>query len=156
MCIGFVIALLVLGVLLLFIEVLLIPGTTFVGILGFLGLSYALFEAFATHGVFVGWMSVLGVLFFIAILIYFGYKTKTLNFLMLNTQLEAKASEEITDFVKVGQLGKTISRLSPVGKAIFNDKYYEVYSKFSMIEPHQEIEIVEISDNKIIVKLLNE
>ena len=55
----------------------------------------------------------------------------------------------------LGERGKTVSRLNPMGKAMFNNKYFEVSSKGAYIEADSEIEIVQVDHNKIIVIQIN-
>lgn len=55
------------------------------------------------------------------------------------------------DVFQVGQQGKTISRLSPTGQAIFNDNTTDVSSEDEFIDANTSIAITKIQGNKITV-----
>ena len=61
-----------------------------------------------------------------------------------------KADKELKKLV--GKSGKTISVLDLAGKAKINGKIYEVVSINSYIEEDKHIKVVEIKDNKIMVR----
>ena len=56
---------------------------------------------------------------------------------------------------KVGDHGKTITRLAPIGKAMINDKIVEAKSITGFINENTEIEIVKIQNTNVVVKPLN-
>jgi len=71
---------------------------------------------------------------------------------MLETEIDSKVN--IPDLnLTVGMEGKTISRLAPAGKAIFETVTEEVFSQQDFIDENQQIIITKIENNKIIVKL---
>jgi membrane-bound ClpP family serine protease len=145
-----VIILLVMGILLMIAEVMVIPGVGFVGILGFLLLVLAVYfgyEISNTTGHIVlisAGVSSVGIL---------SLRSKTWDRVALKTQLKGKSNPyNYEELFKIGQKGKTSSRLNPIGKAIFDDKVVEVKSYSDFVDSNQEIEIVNIEGNKIIVK----
>ena len=54
--------------------------------------------------------------------------------------------------LKVGDLGLSTSSLKPYGKGVFNDKSYEVKSLENFIEENKKIKIINILQDKILVK----
>ena len=56
------------------------------------------------------------------------------------------------NYVKVGDEGKTISALRPYGKAIFSERFYEVKSSENFIDENKKIKIINILQDKIMVK----
>jgi len=71
---------------------------------------------------------------------------------MLETEIDSRVNvpdKELT----VGMEGKTISRLAPAGKAVFNGSTEEVFSQQEFIDENQPVVITKIEGNKIIVKL---
>lgn len=147
-----VIILLVMGILLMIAEVMVIPGVGFVGIMGFLLLVLAVYfgyEISNTTGHIVlisAGVSSVGIL-------VLSLRSKTWDRVALKTQLKAKSNpDNYEELFKIGQKGKTSSRLNPIGKAIFDDKVVEVKSYSDFVDSDQEIEIVNIEGNKIIVK----
>lgn len=147
---GLVITLIILGLLLLFAEILIIPGVGVAGILGLMSLAgscvYAFLEISTTAGVVV--TAVLSVLL-VALTIYV-LRAKTWKRVSLNTNIESKAVADIA--VSVGDEGKTLTRLVPMGQALLGGESVEVKALEGMINPDVEVVVVMIDDNKIYVK----
>jgi membrane-bound ClpP family serine protease len=144
-----------LGLLLLLIEVLVIPGTALVGIVG-AGLMIAgVWSAYASHGNTIGHYVLLGTALSSLMLIYFALKSNTWKKLMLNKELTGKVPTFEKNLINVGDTGTTLSRLAPIGKARINDEIAEVQSTVEMIDENQEITVVKIDGAKILVKLKN-
>ena len=148
---GLVITLIIVGLLLLFAEILIIPGVGVAGILGLLSLAgscvYAFLEIGNTAGIIV--TAVLSVLL-VALTVYV-LRAKTWKRVSLSTNIESKAVAEVT--VSVGDEGKTLTRLAPMGQALIGDNSVEVKALEGMIDPDMDIVVVMIDDNKIYVKL---
>jgi membrane-bound ClpP family serine protease len=71
---------------------------------------------------------------------------------MLETEIDSKVNVPDKNIV-VGMEGKTISRLAPGGKAIFETSAEEVFSQQEFIDENQQVVVTKIEGNKIIVKL---
>ncbi|MGM0567365.1 MAG: NfeD family protein [Bacteroidota bacterium] len=146
------IALVVIGLLFLLLEILVIPGTTVAGIIGSALIVIAIWQSYARFGsetgiIFLGSVIVLSVL-----TLYFSLKGRTWKRLMLNSEVEGKVDHFEKYRPQVGDEGVTISRLSPMGKARFNDDYFEVKSYSGYVDPNTEVVIKKIEHNSIIVK----
>lgn len=148
---GLVITLIIVGLLLLFAEILIIPGVGVAGILGLLSLAgscvYAFLEIGNTAGIIV--TAVLSVLL-VALTVYV-LRAKIWKRVSLSTNIESKAVAEVT--VSVGDEGKTLTRLAPMGQALIGEDPVEVKALEGMIDPDMDIVVVMIDDNKIYVKL---
>ena len=71
---------------------------------------------------------------------------------MLETEIDSKVN--VPDHnLTVGMVGKTVSRLAPAGKAVFETGTEEVFSYQDFIDENQQVVISKIDGNKIIVKL---
>ncbi len=147
-----ILILVIVGILLLLTEVLVVPGTTFVGITGFVLLVIGIWQAYAVYGTPEGHYMLLGVLVLTGLVLYFALKSKTWKRMMLDTQVDSKMNVVDAEKVKVGDTGKTISRLAPAGKAFINGDYYEVHTLGEFIDPQTEIEVIKIEYSKIMVK----
>lgn len=80
-------------------------------------------------------------------------RAKTWERVSLKTTLTGRSnSDNYEELFQVGEIGKTTSRLNPVGKARINNKLVEVTSFSEFVDQNVEIEIVQIEGNKIIVK----
>ena len=85
-------------------------------------------------------------------LVIYTIKTKTWKKLALNTKIDSKAQDSGEESLSVGDTGKAVTRLAPIGMARINGKSYEVKSLEGMLDAGTEIEVVLFEDNKIYVK----
>lgn len=148
-----IIILIILGLIFLVAEVLVIPGTSVAGVLGFLAVGIGIWQAWAVYGTTTGAMVTFATIVAAAASLYISLKSKTWKRLMLNDSIESKVNVVNLDKVKPGDTGTTISRLAPAGKARINEEIYEVHSISGFIDQRAEIVIVKIDHQKIIVKL---
>lgn len=139
------------GLVFMLLEVLVIPGTTFVGIIGILLMIVGIYFAYTKHGTMVGHYFLVGASVLSFIVIFLALKSDTWKKATLNTELDSKVNTIDAEKVKVGDEGKTISRLSPMGKALINENYYEVESRGGYVDENSDIVVVKISGNKIYV-----
>lgn len=148
-----IIILLLVGLLFILLEILVIPGIGVAGILGTVLMIFTIWQTYKIHGALAGNYTLASTLVFAFFLLYFSFKSKTWKKMMLNSKIESKVNTINEEKLKVGDEGKTVSRLAPAGKALFNEDYYEVHSQGDFVDPGKDIIIVKINFNKIIVKL---
>ena len=147
---GLVISLIIIGLLLVFAEVLIIPGVGVAGILGVAAMAgscvYAFLEIGQTAGIIITAVnSVLLVVITIWVL-----RAKTWERLALATNIDSKAIVPEAEVVP-GTIGVTVTRLAPMGTARFGDLRLEVTAREGMIDPGVEIEVVEVDGIKVYV-----
>ncbi len=147
-----IISLILVGIILLLLEILVIPGATVVGLAGGGMIAAGVYFAFTDFGVWAGALTLLGALVISIVSIVLALRSKTWNKAALDTEIDGKVNVIDPDSIHVGDEGVTVSRLNPFGKALFNDNYFEVVSKDNLIDPNQQIVVVKIDGNKIIVK----
>ncbi len=153
---GLIISLILVGLILIFVEVLLVPGVGVAGILGLLSMAGSCFYAFHEMGNLTGSI-VTGVnALLLLILVIYILRAKTWKKMTLDTNIDSKAVSEESATLSVGDVGKTLTRLSPMGTARFVDLVVEVKAIEGMIDPGQNVEIVLIEDNKIYVSSARE
>lgn len=147
---GLVITFIIIGLLLLFAEILIIPGVGVAGILGLLSMGgscvYAFMEIGQTAGVVVTAVNVV----LIVMLTIWVLRAKTWQRLALNTNIDAKAVVPEVNVVP-GAKGVSITRLAPMGMARFGDLRLEVTAREGIIDPGVEIEVVEVDGIKVYV-----
>ena len=143
------------GLIFLLLEILVVPGTTVVGAIGFILMAIGIWQGYAAHGTPEGHYLLAGTLFATILLISMALRSKTWNRVMLHTNLDGKANVIDENAVKPGDTGKSVSRLVPMGKALINNEYYEVSSSGEFIDPGTEITVVRIENNKIFIKSNN-
>ena len=147
-----VILLILVGIALLVIEVLVIPGAGVAGIVGFGVMVAGIWLAYTRIGTSTGNIVLISTLVVNIIGITLTLRSKTWNKAMLNTEITSKSGSNDEMNLKVGDKGETISRCAPMGKAIFDGKYFEVSALSEFIDQKSEIEIIRISGNKIYIK----
>ena len=151
---GFIITLILVGLVLIFVEILLVPGVGVAGILGLLCLVgcsvYSFYDMGTTAGLIV---TVVNSLLLIGLTIYV-LRAKTWKRMSLETNIDSKAVEDAV--LSVGDKGKTMTRLAPMGAARFGDNVVEVKALEGMLDPGTPVKVVLIEDNKIYVRPLSE
>ncbi len=151
-----IIGLIVLGLLLLFLELFVVPGITIAGIGGGLLLLGGVVLSFVEYGTAIGFITLVSTFSLLIIGLVYAFKSKTWKSIALNKAIDSKVNTLELDEVMAGDKGKAISRLAPMGKILINDQYYEAKSLNEFIEQESEVEVIKVNNGKIIVKPLNE
>ena len=147
---GFIITLILVGLVLMLAEILLIPGVGVAGVLGLLSLGGSCFYAFYEYGNVVGGIvTAVNVVLVVALLVWI-LRAKTWRRMSLETKIDSKAVE--SSVLTVGDRGRTLTRLAPMGSARFGDYVIEVKAVEGLLDPNIDVEVVLIEDNKIYVK----
>lgn len=152
---GLIITLILLGLVLIFAEILLIPGVGVAGILGLLSISGSCFYAFHQIGTTAGVIvTAVNAALLVALTIWV-LRAKTWKRLTLETTVDGKAivSDET---VSVGERGVTVTRLAPMGMVRFGGESVEVKALEGMIDPGVDVEVVMIEDKRIYVQPVGE
>ncbi|MDO5760294.1 MAG: NfeD family protein [Bacteroidota bacterium] len=151
----FILLLLVCGMALIVLELVAIPGTTIAGLGGVALSIWGIFKVFAEYG--TGWGSAVIVFDVIVclILLIWSLKTKTWKRFAQKEEISSKVNE-IKTKINVGDKGKTITRLAPMGTALINGERMEVYTSTSFLDPNTDIVVEEVSGNKVRVKQITE
>lgn len=151
---GFVITLILVGLVLIFAEILLIPGVGVAGILGLLSMGGSCFYAFYEFGNTTGAIiTAVNVVLVVALAVWI-LRAKTWKRMALETNIDSKAVSSEASVLAVGDRGRTLTRLAPMGSARFGDYVIEVKALEGMLDPNVYVEVVLIEDNKIYVKPL--
>lgn len=150
----FIILLLVCGMALIVLELVAIPGTTIAGLAG-VGLSiWGIYRVLVEYGSFWGGMVIVFDVLVCLILLIFTLKSKLWKRFAQKEEISSKVNE-IKTVVNVGDRGKTITRLAPMGTALINNERMEVYTSTSFLDPETEIVVEEVSGSKIRVNKIN-
>lgn len=153
---GLIIGLIFVGVILILLELLVIPGTTVVGFLGMILMGIGVYLSYVNISATVGHITLSASIIFFVVTIILALRSKTWNKVALNNNIDSKVDLIVIDSSEmIGKTAKTISRLNPVGKINFNGEYYEAKSYHNIIEPNTEVEIINVEGNSLIVKPKN-
>jgi len=148
-----IILLIFLGVVFLLLEVLVIPGTTVAGIIGFAMIFVGLWQSYASKGIMEGHITLGSTLVVTVVTLYFSFKAGTWKKMALKTSIDSKMDQLEGIMIKEGDLGNTVSRLAPSGKALINNEIVEVHTFGEFIDQEVEITVISVRDNKIFVTL---
>lgn len=147
-----VVSLIVVGIIFLLLEILVVPGTTVVGLIGMGMVIGGVVVAFNQYGVPTGVIALIAALLFSLVAITLALKSNTWKKAMLSTEIDGRVNVVEAGSVMAGDEGLTITRLNPMGKAMIKDEYYEVSSKDNLIDENTPIVVLKVDGNKIIVK----
>jgi len=151
-----IVLLIILGLVLLLLEFVVIPGVTIAGVGGFLLLAGSVYIAFAEMGKVAGFITLAVVLILSPLMVYYFFKSRAGKIMILDSKIEGVIENFNPDKLKVGDVGKTIGRLAPMGKIKVNDEVFEAQSNGNFIDHQIEIKIVKIHLNKVIVEPLKD
>jgi membrane-bound ClpP family serine protease len=146
-----IIILIVLGLVFLLLEILVIPGSTLAGIVGFGLLFVGLWQAYASKGIVAGHITLGSTIVLTVISLYYSFKAGTWKRMALKTTVDGKMDQLEGTNIKEGDAGTTISRLAPSGKAMINNDIIEVHTYGEFIDQEKEIIVISVKNNKIIV-----
>lgn len=148
---GFIITLILVGLVLIFAEILLIPGVGVAGVLGLLSIGGSCFYAFNQLGNTTGAIvTAVNALLLVALTIWV-LRAKTWKRLALDTKVDSKAVSSDTR-ISVGDKGVTVTRLVPMGMVRFGNDSVEVKALEGMVDPGVDVEVVMIEDSRIFVR----
>lgn len=155
MDITLIVALIGIGILLVVGEIFIIPGTTFVGIIGGLFMIGGVIVAYATHdNPMVGHVAFAGTGVATVVLGVLAYRAIKSGNYALTDIVATRVNLLSPDGPKVGDEGTTVTALRPEGRAVFNDKKYAVFSLGDYVEAETKVKVTKVSTNKIYVKPL--
>ena len=147
--------LIIIGFLFLLLEVLVLPGTNIAGIIGFILIGIGVWQAYEVYGGTAGTLTLSGTVVLSVVFLYFALKSKTWKKASLKSKIGSRVNVIDREKIKVGDTGRTISRLNPMGKALVNGDYFEVRTTGDYLEPNEVIMVIKIDGNKITVEQKN-
>ncbi|MCU0356061.1 MAG: hypothetical protein MUE95_00630 [Cyclobacteriaceae bacterium] len=153
---GIAIALLILaGIVLLIVEVIFVPGTTVIGIIGLAFVLAGIVFSYNHFGSTTGNYVTVATSVFALIAIYLSFRKGAWKKFSLSTSIESKVNEDMLKGVEVGMEGITTSALRPMGTAEFNGKLIEVTTLGDYLAPGSRVKILRAEPNMIVVEPCN-
>ncbi len=147
-----IVVLILVGILLLLLELLVIPGTTVAGIAGFGLMVFAIYMSYDMYGNTAGHWTVGGTVVVSLLSLILAFRSKTWKKAGLEYTITGKTNIFEENSVIKGDTGVAVSRLSPGGKARIKGQFYEVQSTAGMVNPKEKIVVTKVEGNKIYVK----
>jgi len=144
--------LILIGILLLVLEILVIPGAGLAGVVGFLLLVAGVWLAYAKEGTFAGNLTLLITVLVNVITLVLVFRSKTWKKARLDTTITGKVRTLDGIELQAGDHGMSVTRCAPMGKGQFGKYELEVDAGTAFIDPDTPIEIRRIEGNKIYIK----
>jgi membrane-bound ClpP family serine protease len=150
-----VISLIVVGIILVVVEIIFVPGITVVGLLGGLLAVIGVVLSFSYFGNQAGWYTLASTSVLSGGLLYWSLRSRAWERFSLKTTIDGRVNEIDLNSLKTGDEGSAVSALRPMGKAEIGGKLFEVTSLGIYIETGTRIRIVRVSSNQIVVEPVN-
>lgn len=141
-----------LGTFLIIAEIIFVPGTTIVGILGFIFSVYGVYLGYDYYGASTGTIILIATLVVNVVALVLAFKGKSWERFSLKGTMTGKYNDDFKFDLKVGDHGQTLSSLKPIGKAMFDEHEIEVRSNGGFVGENVEIEVIRIESSKIFVE----
>lgn len=150
---GIVSSLILIGIVLIILEILVIPGTTVVGFLGLILMGVGVYLSYTKINVTIGHYTLAASIVSFILILIFSLRPKTWKHAMLNTSIDSTINYIGEDKSKfINRECTTLTRLNPFGKVSFENDYYEAKSYNNIIEPNTTVVIINVEGNTLIVK----
>lgn len=154
MTLGLIIFFIAIGLIFLLLEILVTPGVV-LGIIGLGFISFGVFQAYNEYGNTTGNIVLFSVGVITIGVVLFALKSGVWTKMASTGTISSKAKENAVDIVAVGDQGKALSAMRPLGTALINGKKVEVSSEGEAIETSSRIEVIRIEQNKIYIKKID-
>ncbi|MFD1186957.1 NfeD family protein [Pontibacter rugosus] len=150
-----VILLIGVGLLLVIVELIFVPGTTVVGILGFILTGIGIWIGYAALGTNIGHIILATTVVVGGAAFAYSFRSDSWSRFALKDQNRGHVNEEYQHMLTVGETGQAVSALRPQGTALFADRHHEVHTQGEYINPNTPIRIIKLNQNQIIVEAIS-
>lgn len=150
-----IISLLLIGLALIVLEVIFVPGTTLVGIIGIIFAGTGIIISYRFYGSDVGLYILAGTSVVAALALFYGFRSDAWSKFANKSTMKSRVNEGLNSSLRVGDEGTSISSLKPMGTVQFQAGRFEVKTLGDYVDVGTKVTIVHIQDAQIIVKPLN-
>lgn len=148
---GLIILLLTAGFIFLLIELFVIPGFGFMGLLGLGMMGWGIWMAWKLEQIW-GIFSLLSSLILVVFFLLQFPKTRFWHRLELQTKETGFSTHENNLNDLVNQQGETLTHLRPAGTALIDGRRIDVVTEGIYLPPKTKIKVVMVKSNKVIVR----
>ena len=150
-----VILLLIAGIALLIIEIIFIPGTTILGLIGAALMVFGVIIGYSKFGTQIGTIILVSAVVTGGAITVISFRTGVWKRFALKTAIKSKFNEDIKIEHLLGAEGITLSALRPYGKAEIYNLTYEVKTLGNYLTAGTKIKVTNVDkDHKIFVEPL--
>ncbi|MCM1300838.1 MAG: NfeD family protein [Alistipes senegalensis] len=147
-----IILLIFFGLLFLVAELVLLPGISIGALLSLVCYGSSIYLAFRDHDPLTGCVVVGAILVLSLVAVIVSLRAKTWQRFSLEQKIPASSMPEPEKELQLGVRGKSVSRLSPMGKVEIEGRVYEAKSQDVYIDPRSEVEVVGFENFSVIVR----
>ncbi len=148
-----VILLLIVGIALLVVEIIFIPGTTIIGIIGTSLMVFGVIIGYSKFGNQTGTILLVGAIVTGGVVTFLSFRSGVWKRFALKTTNTSKVNDDIKIEHLLGAEGVTLSALRPYGKAEIYALTYEVKTLGNYLTAGTKIKVTNIDkDHKIYVE----
>lgn len=155
MSIFIIVLLIVVGICLVLLEILVLPGFI-VGVAGAAMMVAGVGGTYLYHGFMWGNIALLVTVAGSLVAVYFALNSKTWRKLSLQTEIDGRVNNPDVSLVKPGDRGVTVTRLAPMGRVRIDTLELEAKSEESLIDAGVPVEVVSVGVSNVVVQRLNE
>ena len=150
-----VVVLLVVGIVLIVVELIFIPGTTIFGIIGLVLTFAAVALSFVNYGNTLGF-GVLGIaVVLLGITLFFSLRTGAWEKQSLKSSSQSRVNDDVKHNIWKGDRGTAISALRPSGKVEFKEVVVEASTLGQYVDAGTKVQVIDVESNKITVEPLS-
>ena len=143
---------LVIGLILLFTEVAVVPGFGVAGALGLLAIAAGAIAAWTELGPLWGGVTAGASLVAAGIILLWLPRTRFARAVVLeHSQAAAHSQEDRSDLL--GRRGTTVTPLRPIGRVRFGSDEVDVMTEGEYVESNQEVEVMTVEGVRIVVRI---
>lgn len=147
-----IVTVLVLGLVLLFAEVAIVPGFGVAGVLGVFALGAGAVAAWTELGPLWGGITgAVSIVAAIGMLIWLPKSRAGRQMVLEHSQAEAASQEDRHDLV--GRRGTSVTPLRPIGRVRFGTDEIDVITEGEYVESNQEVEVMIVEGARIVVRV---
>src|ERR1035441_10168020 len=117
MAVGFILAIIIVGLLLIFVEMFMVPGTALFGILGGIAIVTGVVLIYKYYGSQWGNIAAVVSVLAMAVAVIAGFKVMQSNRIAMKAEIKGKVNVLEKHLYNIGDKGKTNTELRPNGKA---------------------------------------
>ena len=144
------------GIVLVLLEIIFIPGTTILGIIGMAIMLFGIILAYSNFGPQYGTVVLIGTLLAGGTLTIYGFRQGSWKKFALKTAIKSRFNEDMKPNLFVDDKGKAVSALRPIGKAEFGDRTYEVRTIGNYVNTGTSVKVIRIDEQqRIFVEPIN-
>jgi len=143
---------LIIGLILLFTEVAVVPGFGVAGALGLMALAAGAIAAWTELGPLWGGVTAGASLVAAGIILLWLPRTRFARAVVLeHSQAAAHSQEDRSDLL--GRRGTTVTPLRPIGRVRFGSDEVDVMTEGEYVDSHQEVEVMTVEGPRIVVRI---